>query len=152
MNSKGFSLIELLVAISIIGILAAIATPFYLSATKKARYADAIVTMDAIASEVSIAKNEASAYPRDVGRGIIPASVSFFPTDPGEIPFGSKFDYDSYEREVNGESFCWVQIVFLGENGDREASIDVYEGALGAIATVGDDRILVVAAGECGEI
>ena len=47
-NRKGFTMVELLVVLAIIGILAAVATPLYLENTRKAKAAEAVATMGLI--------------------------------------------------------------------------------------------------------
>jgi len=52
-NKKGFTLIELMIVIAIIGILAAIAIPAYSDYTKKARYSEVTNAMGAVAGTVA---------------------------------------------------------------------------------------------------
>jgi len=52
-NKKGFTLIELMIVVAIVGILAAIAIPAYLDYTKKAKMAETLNAFDAIAQSAS---------------------------------------------------------------------------------------------------
>lgn len=52
-NKKGFTLIELMIVVAIIGILAAIAIPMYTANVNKAKLQEAVDTLGAIKDEVS---------------------------------------------------------------------------------------------------
>ena len=57
-QQKGFTLIELMIVIAIIGILAAVAVPQYGQYTKRAKFADVIASTNSIKTAVSLCYQE----------------------------------------------------------------------------------------------
>lgn len=61
-NEKGFTLIELMIVIAIIGILAAVAIPSYQNYTKRAKASEAKILLDAIRTNEETYKAEYNVY------------------------------------------------------------------------------------------
>ena len=82
-NRKGFTLVELLVVISIIGILAAIAVPRFTDATNSAKVAKIQADLRTIDSAIAIYYAKNSAYPTaaDIIDGT-KGTLATFPTPP----------------------------------------------------------------------
>ena len=66
-NTKGFTLIELMIVIAIIGILAAIAIPMYRAQTCKAKLTEVTNAMSHVASAVGAYYNERGSIPASIG-------------------------------------------------------------------------------------
>ncbi len=66
-NKKGFTLIELMIVVAIIGILAAIAIPMYNSNVNKAKLQEATDTLGAIKDEVANYASDIGAPPPSLG-------------------------------------------------------------------------------------
>ena len=62
-NQKGFTLIELMIVIAIIGILAAIAIPAYQNYVKKAAYSEVISAMTSYKTAVDVCYAESRLVP-----------------------------------------------------------------------------------------
>jgi len=76
-TQKGFTLIELMIVIAIIGILAAVAVPQYGQYTKRAKFADVVSQATQLKTVVSLCiQDENDIAPCDGGFGDIPANVT----------------------------------------------------------------------------
>lgn len=73
---QGFTLIELMIVVAIIGILAAIAIPAYQDYTVRAKVSEAIIAADAVKSLVS------EAFQTDSAAGVAAAAASFVAPSP----------------------------------------------------------------------
>lgn len=109
-SQTGFSLIELLVVVVIMGILASLAIPSFVNISKRARYAEAKQALNSIGKDVKMFYVENNSYPRDVQPNIQPDGVVNWPDT---VPFDSTIDYDHWGI---GGGKCYVQIAFRGES------------------------------------
>ena len=75
-NSKGFTLIELMIVIAIIGILAAIAIPMYRAQTCKARLTEVTNAMSHIASGIGQYLNETGQWPSTAAANMNAAAIN----------------------------------------------------------------------------
>ena len=93
---RGFSIIELLVVMTIIGLLARIAVPHYTDMKRRAIAASIMGDMQTIRMATYTFYTERSTWPPDYGPGIVPAELrDLLPKD---FPFTHPdFEYD-YER------------------------------------------------------
>lgn len=92
-NNRGFTLIELMIVVAIVGILAAIAIPSYNTFVDKAKLTTAIAALDVV-------RKELAAYNSEKGR--YPASIASFPnfTDENNNPILHGINLDQIRRKI----------------------------------------------------
>ena len=94
-NQNGFTLIEMLIIVAILGILAATAIPKLLSAIEKARIARAIAEISSINKAITIFKMEKNHIPDKFLSELTPTYMSSIPDD----PWNNSYKY--YNHETN---------------------------------------------------
>jgi type IV pilus assembly protein PilA len=79
---QGFTLIELMIVVAIIGILAAVAIPQYQDYTMKAKLGNAVTAVDSVKTAVALCAQEAGGDLSvcDSGQNGVPAAADFTPT------------------------------------------------------------------------
>lgn len=143
LNKKGFTLIEMLVVIVVLGILGAISYPFYLNVVEKSRYAEAKAYLGSLRSHIQQYKLENGKYPADTlpDRRIsqdIPWSTK------NKNPWGSPYDYNHWSV---GNGLCQVQVETLGP--DRFRNYKPHTLQQTGIVKGGDDYILSLDVYQC---
>lgn len=141
-NQGGFTLLELLIVIIIVGILSAIAIPSLIAQVDKARYAEAKIHMRAIANEVKAYRLERGYFPPDVNSNNKPEGINYFPLrGDGNVPFNSRYDYESW----NVSGGCYIQITFFGKSNQRDSPANTeVKSEPGLYEYSGGDDLLLV--------
>jgi type IV pilus assembly protein PilA len=75
-SSSGFTLVELLIVVAIIGVIAVIAVPVYKNFLLRAKLSETVVQLGAFARDFNVAKQIDGRYPNDVSVGVIPTDTS----------------------------------------------------------------------------
>jgi type IV pilus assembly protein PilE len=94
--SRGFTLIELVITVTIVAILAAIAYPSYLAQTQKSRRADALSSETAMSSSLERCYAQAYTY---TGCAAVPAGAA--PSSQGYYTITTTVTFNSYTLTAN---------------------------------------------------
>jgi prepilin-type N-terminal cleavage/methylation domain-containing protein len=100
---SGFSLVELMVVVLVVGLLAGIAIPNFQQALLKARAADAIADLQVIRVAVYAYVGDNYTWPADVSRGAVPAGLAEYL--PENFAFSNEhyvIDYDNWSNQAQG--------------------------------------------------
>ncbi len=119
MNQKGFSLIELVIAIAIIGILAAVAVPAYQDNVKKGRRGDAQAALMGLAQAMERVFTEKGSYAWANGDATVITSSTPPSIFASEAPLdGSTKFYDLVVISANSSSYVVRAIPKNAQAGD----------------------------------
>ncbi len=115
-DRKGFTLVELMIVVVIIGILAALAVNRFRHATYKARMSGFVVCLRAFCDAAITYYNENGEYPLDTGSGALPSFVNSIDQDLwNEGPnIGGVWDVELNDNGVTSA----VGVHFYGPNKD----------------------------------
>lgn len=91
-NQKGFTLVELMVVIAVIGVLAAIAVPKFMGSTEAARIAKVQADLRTIGSAISVFEAQTGAPPTTLA-ALSPTYIAAVPTPPTNLGTGGAATY-----------------------------------------------------------
>ncbi|MEM6839215.1 MAG: prepilin-type N-terminal cleavage/methylation domain-containing protein [Cyanobacteria bacterium P01_C01_bin.120] len=142
-RQSGYTFIELMVVMIIVGIIGTLAYPAYTSMARKAYYAEVKKTMGVIAEETHLYFVDQSQYPPEVAAGVQPKGILNWPAD---APLDGVYDYDQWNV---GSSQCYIQIAFQGDNQQVDYPVNQVNVPPQNFAEFDDDLVLGIALYDC---
>jgi prepilin-type N-terminal cleavage/methylation domain-containing protein len=120
-NQNGFSLVELMIVIVIIGVLAAIAVPIYSSNVKKAKMSEADAALGTIRTQLRIYYGENGSYPiAATAENVVGASWNDI--KPGELT--GKYFTDASFTYVSADGINYTITCAKGNVLDSDRTMD----------------------------
>ncbi len=119
-SQHGFTLVELMITIVIIGILASVAVPLYTGYTKRAKASEADAALGTIRTAIRVYYAEHAAIP--VGKGKIVTTIGI---DVSTADLAGKyFNYANYKYTKKGTTTYIIQATGAGEAAGIKRQID----------------------------
>lgn len=137
-DRRGFTLVELLVVVVIVGLLAGIAQPRLRRALLRARAADAVADMKVVDLAVRTHLFEEHEWPSDQNRGVVPPGLEpYLPTDFSFVGDGYLLDFDNWLEASEG--VVGVSVIVEDTSLQREVA-----ELLGTNGVLTGDRVILV--------
>jgi len=149
-SKRGFTLIELMVVVVIVGVLAAIAIPKFSEAARKSKYSQARLHLKRMYQALDNFYAERGCYPKDVWPninppGLVPNYLDEWP-GPDRDPLNAVYDYEQWPI---GGGVSWIGVVYVGpdllhDGGTNAGSYYTRHGGRGDLLDFGNDVYIVV--------
>ncbi|MEM7413850.1 MAG: type II secretion system protein [Gemmatimonadota bacterium] len=144
----GFSLIELLMAVSIVGIIAGLAIPNLTSMTYRARATSVVADLQAVRVATVNYNGDQHAWPASAGLGTVPTELNGF------LPEGFSFAGDGYTLQYSNQAYPGglpgdpntTQLIFVSVTADRDELSNAIVELLGSalVFSAGNTHSVVI--------